>query len=205
MCKPQQHPQNVPCPLCLWPFCTQPWVMGTHRHSQTVPGTFSAPPNSPPPPPQLLHTRLPVIALPWYPKTAPSTPRGHKLGLGVSTPRKPTQGLPAPMPGGSPPQEVPSPSQGAAGGPWGSPGVLGGCGCPMGLRGTRGVSLSMPGAATGTLWVTCDCVSAVSRDGEVPPPYPAESYQILPDPACRQGGVPGGGKGTPQGHWELSP
>uniref|UniRef100_A0A8C5JGL2 Filamin C n=1 Tax=Junco hyemalis TaxID=40217 RepID=A0A8C5JGL2_JUNHY len=43
-----------------------------------------------------------------------------------------------------------------------------------------GVSLRVPGAATGALRVTRDCVSAMSRDGEVPPAYPAESCQVLP-------------------------
>lgn len=208
MCKPQQHPQDVPGPLCLWPLCTQPRVTGTHRHSQTVPGTFSAPQNSPPSPPQLLHTRQPVTASLGTPKQPPA-PQGVTSWDWDLHPKETHPAAPSP-PGAVVPHAwgSPAPPRVLLGGPWGSPavlGLLGGCGCPVGLRVTHGVSLSVPGAATGTLWVTCDCVSAESRDGEVSPPYPAEPYQILPDPVCSQGGTPGGCKGTPQGHWELSP
>lgn len=201
MCKPPRHPQIVSSALHPWPLCTQPRVMGIPKqslvpsqHPQTVP--HHSPTSS--------HLTT-CESRPWYPKTAPGTPRGHKPGLGVSTPGKPSShGAVVPHAWGSPPRGVPSPSQGAAGRPLGFPGCpLGARGLWLGLRvtGRCGVSLRVPGGATGTLCVTRDRVSAVSRDGEVPLLYPAESCQSLP--VGREGHL-GGGKGTPQGHWELS-
>lgn len=57
------------------------------------------------------------------------------------------------------------------------------------------MSLRVSGAATGALRVTRDYVSAMSRDGEVPPAYPAESCQVLP---VGREGRRGGGKEHPK-------
>lgn len=141
-----QTPTTPPnCPLRPVPVASLHPATGD-GHPQALPNSPwylpSTPKQTPTTPPTSSHSTT-CDSCPWYPQTPPGTPRGHKPGLGVSTPGKPTRGSPAhmgqlcPMPGGPHPKESPARPTVLLRGPWGSQGVLwvlGGCGCPVGLR-----------------------------------------------------------------------
>lgn len=205
-----QTPTTPPnCPLRPVPVASLHPATGD-GHPQALPNSPwylpSTPKQTPTTPPTSSHSTT-CDSCPWYPQTPPGHPTGSQACPGGLHPRETHPGVPSPHGAvvphawGSPPQGVPSPSHGAAERPLGFPG------CPLGVRGLRlprgsegdgkpGVSLTVPGGTTGALWVTHDHVSAVSRDGEVPPLYPVESCQILP--VGGEGQLVGGVKDHPK-------